>query len=80
MFAQCVDDDKGQTILAMHDTILGNKVSHIGIARAAEFGKKFAQTAISKGLEKVVLDRGARKYHGRIKAFAEGARAAGLNF
>lgn len=49
-------------------------------ARAFEVGKNVAKKAIEKKIEKVVFDRGGYKYHGRVKALAEGAREGGLKF
>jgi len=49
-------------------------------AIAYEVGKLIAQKAIKKKIEKIVFDRGGYKYHGRVKALAEGARSAGLKF
>lgn len=80
MFAQCIDDQAGKTLAAAYDMIVGGAVSHVTASRAVEFGRKFAQLAKDKGIERVVFDRGARTYHGRVKAFAEGAREAGLKF
>ena len=52
-----------------------------GNVKAAEaFGKFFAEQAKAKGFQKVVLDRSGFLYHGRVKAFAEAARAQGLSF
>ena len=50
----------------------------IAMARAA--GKLLGERAVEKGIETVVFDRGGYKYHGRVKAFAEGAREGGLKF
>ncbi|MBI4135205.1 50S ribosomal protein L18 [Candidatus Uhrbacteria bacterium] len=80
MFAQCIDDAAKVTLCAVSDTILDGKVQHLKVDRAFEFGKRFAQLAKDKGIIKVIFDRGARAYHGRVKAFAEGAREAGLKF
>ena len=62
-------EDNGKTI------VKGGK-----IARAYELGKIFAEKAKEKKIEKVVFDRGGYKYHGRVKALAEGAREGGLKF
>ena len=50
------------------------------LASAKEIGKQIAQRAIEKGIKKVVFDRGGYLYHGRIKALADAAREAGLEF
>jgi large subunit ribosomal protein L18 len=47
---------------------------------SAAVGKLVAQRALDKGIEQVVFDRGGNLYHGRVKALAEAARSAGLNF
>ena len=51
-----------------------------GVERAFEAGKLLAEKAKAEGVTKVVFDRGGYKYHGRVKAFAEGARKGGLEF
>jgi large subunit ribosomal protein L18 len=50
------------------------------VAAAKEIGKKVAELAVEKGIKKVVFDRGGFLYHGRIKALADAAREAGLEF
>ncbi len=80
MFAQCIDDEAKVTLCAANDMILVSPAKHLKVDRAFEFGKQFAQLAYDKGITQVVFDRGARAYHGRVKAFAEGAREAGLKF
>lgn len=80
LFAQCIDDEGGKTLYAAADTVLASKVKHVKVDRAFEFGKKFADEAKKRGIEKVVFDRGYRAYHGRVKAFADGAREVGLKF
>lgn len=89
IYAQLIDDEKGRTILAASDLELGRKVKTIEgkkekktgkIAAAFELGKLIAQKALKKKIEKVVFDRGGYKYHGRVKALAEGARTGGLKF
>lgn len=78
IYAQIIDDTKGKTILSLSDL----KVKKPGkkTATAAEVGKAIAKEAIAKKIEKVVFDRGGNKYHGRIKALADGAREGGLKF
>lgn len=51
-----------------------------GVENAQAFGEKFAKEAVAKKISKVVFDRGGCLYHGRVKAFAEGARKGGLVF
>jgi large subunit ribosomal protein L18 len=82
---QLIDDDSGRTIAGL--STLSKELREfqaegsnrrIEIAHAA--GRKLAELALSKGVEAVVFDRGGYKYHGRVKAFAEGAREGGLKF
>lgn len=67
---QLVDDLKGVTVFSAHDKK--------GVARAEGLGKKVGEAAKKAGITKAVFDRGAYRYHGNVKAVAEGARAAGL--
>ncbi|HVZ82499.1 MAG TPA: 50S ribosomal protein L18 [Terracidiphilus sp.] len=77
IYAQIVDDQKGET-LASASTI---KLKTGGnVAAAKEIGKAIAEQATAKGIKKVVFDRGGFLYHGRIKALADAAREAGLEF
>lgn len=77
---QFIDDVTGKTMGALSDKVLGARKDHVTVAIASDFGKKAAAHAISKGIEKVVFDRGSHAYHGRVQAFAEGAREGGLKF
>lgn len=81
--AQLIDDEAGKT-LASASTIdkgLASSISYGGNATAAEsVGKAIAERAISAGVKEVCFDRGAAKYHGRVAALAEAARAGGLEF
>jgi large subunit ribosomal protein L18 len=78
--AQLVDDLSGKTLAGA--TWLGLKKSFKGTKteQAAEVGKQLAAAAKSAGIERCVFDRGGYLYHGRVKAFAEGAREGGLTF
>lgn len=77
--AQLIDDSVGTT-LAYASTV-GNKTTAGNMTQKAEFvGKAIAAKAAKAKVKKVVLDRGSRKYHGRLKALAEAARAEGLVF
>jgi large subunit ribosomal protein L18 len=79
IYAQLIDDEKGQTILSASDFEIKEKPkSKVELAR--EIGKLIAKKAKEKGIEKVVFDRGGYKYHGKVKALAEGAREGGLKF
>ncbi len=82
IYAQVVDDATGKT-LAAASTMQGTKGSRRtggNVASAKEVGKTIAQRAQEKGVKKVVFDRGGYLYHGRIKALADAAREAGLEF
>jgi large subunit ribosomal protein L18 len=80
--AQAIDDDKHATLAFASTTEKEFRAAKLrpNAAGAAIFGKAFGERAIKAGLTAVVLDRGARAYHGTVKAFSEAARAAGLNF
>jgi len=78
IYAQLIDDQKGKTIIEANDQKLKGKSSKID--KAKEIGKTIAKKALAGKIEKVVFDRGGYKYHGRIKALAEGAREGGLKF
>jgi large subunit ribosomal protein L18 len=83
IYAQLIDDAKGQTLVAASSLSpeLEGKVKTGGnIAAAEAVGGLVAQKALAKGLKQVVFDRGGHVYHGRIKALAEAARKAGLDF
>ena len=71
---------KKKTTLAEKPTAQDKKTQKGKIALAYEVGKVIAQKAIEKKIKKIVFDRGGYKYHGRVKALAEGAREGGLHF
>ena len=76
IYAQVIDDQQGVTIAAASS--LGGKGSTTDAA--AEVGRRIAEAALAKGVKDVVFDRGRYVYHGRVKALADAAREAGLNF
>lgn len=78
LYAQLIDDEKGETLAAVNDLQIDSPLK--GIARAKEIGKRITQKAIKKGIKSVVFDRGEYKYHGQIKALVEEARREGLQF
>ena len=79
IYAQVIDDSKGETIASA--STLASKIDGGGnVAAAKQVGKLVAEQAIEKGVKKVVFDRGGYLYHGRIKALADAAREAGLDF
>ena len=77
IYAQVIDDQTGTTLVSASTIKL--KTGGI-IAAAKEIGKEVAEKAVEKGIKKVVFDRGGYLYHGRIKALADAAREAGLEF
>lgn len=79
-YAQLIDDTKGVTIAAVSDKELGTKVTHITVDMAKDLGTRMAKVAQDKGVKAVVFDRGSYRYHGRVEAFATGAREGGLDF
>lgn len=78
IYAQVIDDTTGMTLAAA--STLGESVSGNKTERARLVGKTIAERAREKGVSAVVFDRGGYKYHGRIKALADAAREAGLDF
>lgn len=80
MLAQFIDDEQGKTMLGISDIILETKAKRVNVERARVFGSQVAEKAKAQGINTVVFDRGARSYHGRLRAFAEGAREGGLKF
>jgi len=78
IYAQVIDDTQGVTVAAASS--LEGKAKGSDKDAAARIGKLVAERAIEKGVKDVVFDRGGYIYHGRIKALADAAREAGLNF
>ena len=79
IYAQVIDDQKGET-LASASTLAMKLATGGNVAAAKEVGKAVAEQARAKGIKRVVFDRGGYLYHGRIKALADAAREAGLEF
>jgi len=83
IYAQLVDDDSGRTLVAVDSRAKTFREQHRSggnVAAAKVVGAALAQKAKAVGIAKVVFDRGGFQYHGRVKALADAARAAGLNF
>jgi large subunit ribosomal protein L18 len=81
IYAQIIDDEKGHTLVAASDlSDLSNLSALSNLEKAREVGKILAKKALEKGIEYVWFDRRKYKYHGRVKALAEGAREGGLKF
>ena len=79
IYAQVIDDTKGHTVVAAGSTEKDSKNGG-NVIGAKEIGKLVAERAKDKGIKAVVFDRGGYQYHGRVKALAEAAREAGLDF
>ena len=81
IYAQVIDDHKGHTMVSASSNEKKSGVKGGGnVGGAKEVGKLIAGRAKAKGISKVVFDRGGYLYHGRVKALAEAAREAGLEF
>ena len=79
IYAQVIDDTKGHTVVAASSSEKDLKNGG-NVTGAKEIGKLVAERAKDKGIKAVVFDRGGYQYHGRVKALAEAAREAGLEF
>jgi large subunit ribosomal protein L18 len=80
IYAQVIDDTKGFTLVSASSKEKSGIANGGNVAGAKEIGKLIAQRAQEKGVKKVVFDRGGYLYHGRVKALADSAREAGLEF
>jgi len=83
IYVQVVDDLQGATLVSANSAEggeKGQKRTGGNVAAAKEVGKVIAERAKAKGIKKVVFDRGGYIYHGRVKALADAAREAGLEF
>ncbi len=80
--AQIINDVSGETIcgVASYSKDFVDKINGSNIPGAEVIGKAIAEKAVAEGVSAVVFDRGGNRYHGRVKALAEAARKAGLNF
>ena len=94
IYAQLINDEKGHTILSSKETDLKNSKTFLPnknkklkeetrtkkVIIAYEVGRIIAEKALKQKIKKVVFDKGGYKYHGRVKALADGAREGGLRF
>ncbi len=78
MYLQIIDDKSGKTLISAHSKEIKKSANKTELASA--MGKLLAEKALAKNIKTVTFDRGGNKYHGRVKAVADSARAAGLNF
>lgn len=86
IYVQAVDDSRGETLASASSLdpavkgALSEKERGSNVSGAKLIGKTVAERLLAKGIKHVVFDRGGRLYHGRVKALAEAARQAGLEF
>jgi large subunit ribosomal protein L18 len=80
IYAQVIDDVAGATVVSASSVDKGGKTNGGNVAAAKAIGKLVAERAKEKGIKSVVFDRGGYQYHGRVKALADAAREAGLEF
>ena len=86
IYCQLINDEKGATLVSANDLEIKGKSkkrksdNSRQVELAHRVGQLIAQKALKKGIKKVVFDRGGYKYHGTVKALAEGAREGGLIF
>ncbi|NTU52120.1 MAG: 50S ribosomal protein L18 [Chlorobiaceae bacterium] len=81
IYAQLVNDETGRTIMSVSTMSKDNSgLAGTKSERSAMIGRQLAEKAIAQGISAVVFDRNGFRYHGRIKALADGARQAGLIF
>jgi large subunit ribosomal protein L18 len=83
IYAQVINDRDGHTLVSASsvDSELADQMQDLTkVEQAKVIGKAVAERALDAGIEQVVFDRGGYKYHGRIKALADAAREAGLEF
>ncbi|MCI0425361.1 MAG: 50S ribosomal protein L18 [Actinobacteria bacterium] len=80
IYAQVVDDVRGHTLVAASSQEPDLRENDLNVATAAQVGARLGSRAKEAGISAVVFDRGGYKYHGRVKALADAAREAGLEF
>ena len=80
IYAQVIDDAAGRTLASASSNEKSASTTGGNIAGAKEIGRLVAERAKEKGITRVVFDRGGYLYHGRVKALADAAREAGLEF
>ncbi|MBD1921520.1 50S ribosomal protein L18 [Microcoleus sp. FACHB-831] len=83
IYAQVIDDQKQHTLAAastLEPEVKSQLTTGASCEASAQVGKLIAQRSLEQGIQKVVFDRGGNLYHGRVKALAEAAREAGLDF
>lgn len=78
IYVQIIDDEKERTLAEFSSKKLKSEKGVTKTQRSFEVGKEISKLAADKGIKSVVFDRGGYKYHGRVKAVADGAREGGL--
>ena len=80
IYVQLIDDLTGHTLAYASSKELDLKGKNVNVTSSKEVGKKIAERAVANGIQNIVFDRSGYKYHGRVKALADGAREGGLKF
>lgn len=80
IWAQIIDDATHTTVASVNTKAITSKKGDTKTVKAGLVGAEIAKLALAKKITKIVFDRGAYKYHGRVKAVAEAARAGGMEF
>ena len=80
IYAQIIDDDAGRTLVAASSREEGLRTRTLTVEVAREVGARIGARAKEAGIDAVVFDRGGFPFHGRVRALADGAREAGLEF
>ncbi|MEK9174944.1 MAG: 50S ribosomal protein L18 [Patescibacteria group bacterium] len=80
IYAQLIDDTKKEVLVQFNDLKLKSKKGETKKTKAGEVGKNLGNEILKKGFTEIAFDRGGYKYHGRVKALAEGLRQAGIKF
>jgi large subunit ribosomal protein L18 len=83
IYAQVIDDAVGRTLAAAATTesdVRGKRRGYANVEMAGKIGALIAERSLQKNVKSVVFDRGGFTYHGKVKALADAARAAGLEF
>lgn len=80
-YAQCIDDTCGQTLVYLSTRSKeAQNAAKVTVERAIAFGKDFGDVVVKANIKQVVFDRGIKRYHGRVKAFADSVRSVGVEF
>ncbi len=80
IYAQLIDDLEGRTLASASSNEKGGEKGGGNAAAATEIGKRLAERATAAGVQQAVFDRNGYRYHGRVRALADGAREGGLKF